>query len=357
VSRNAQYFRHKNYRAGWFAILLTWFFASHHHTQGATPLFPGNSYLNGHVTVVHNPRATDAFQPRPEVIRTMVGRGLTNLTGKPTPALAWLSLLSTQDVVGLKVYSAPGPRSGTRPDVVAAVIESLLQAGLPPNNIILWDKHRDSLRRGGFLDLAKRFGIRAEGSAEAGYDEQVFYEMPLLGYLVWGDVEFGKKGEGVGRKSFVSKLVSKEMTKIINITPLLNHYRAGVTGNLYGLAAGSVDNFIRFETDSGRLAQAVPEIYALPEVGDRVVVNIVDALICQYQGEQQSLLHYSATVNELRFSTDPVALDILSLQELNRHRKSGDTNNISNILELFNNAALLELGTSNSARIQVERIH
>src|SRR6185369_5874128 len=110
---------------------------------------------------------------------------------------------------------------------------------------------------------------------------------PILGQLVWSDLEFGRKGDGVGRKSFVSKLLVQGMTKIINITPLLNHNSAGVCGNLYSLAAGSVDNVLRFESDSRRLATAVPEIYALPSIGDRVVLNITDALICQYHGEQR----------------------------------------------------------------------
>ena len=39
------------------------------------------------------------------------------------------------------------------------------------------------------------------------------------------------------------------MTKIINVTPLLNHNLAGVSGILYGLAIGSVDNTLRFELD------------------------------------------------------------------------------------------------------------
>ena len=86
---------------------------------------------------------------------------------------------------------------------------------------------------------------RVAGSAQAGYDEKTFYEAAFLGNLVWGDLEFGKKGEGIGRKSFVSKLVSREITKIINITPLLNHNLAGVSGNLYSLAIGSVDNIVR----------------------------------------------------------------------------------------------------------------
>jgi len=311
------------------------------------------------VVVVEDAQATEAFEPRPERIVRMVERGMTNLTGKPTAPAAWLSLVSVKDVVGIKIHSSPGSQSGTRPAVVAAVVEGLLAAGLPSKQIIVWDKHRADLRRAGFFDMASRYDIRVEGSTGTGYDEKVFYETSLLGHLIWGDSEFGQKGAGVGRKSFVSKLVANEITKIINITPLLNHNTAGVAGNLYGLTMGSVDNTIRFETDIGRLAQAVPEIYALPSLGDRVVLNIVDALICQYQGEQRSLLHYSAVLNELRFSTDPVALDILSLEELNRQRQAAKMSNPSwqtNSVEIYQNAALLELGAADATSIQIERM-
>ena len=61
----------------------------------------------------------------------------------------------------------------------------------------------------------------------------------------------------------MSKLVTRTMTKIISIAPLLNHNQAGVCGHLYGLSLGSVDNTHRFEGSAERLATAVPEIYSL----------------------------------------------------------------------------------------------
>ncbi len=85
---------------------------------------------------------------------------------------------------------------------------------------------------------------------------------------------------------------------------------------------GSVDNTLRFEGDPGRLAVAVPEIYALPALGDRVVLNITDALIGQYEGGARGLLHYSAVPNQLWFSRDPVALDTLAIKELDRERRA-----------------------------------
>jgi hypothetical protein len=288
----------------------------------------------------------------------MANRAITNLTRKPTVADAWRSLVTTQDIVGIKVFSAPGPNSGTRPAVAAAVVEGLLAAGLPPNHIIVWDRQITDLRLAGFADLSDRYGIRIAGAAQAGWDEKTFYnpDSPILGNLVWGDLEFGKKGDGVGRKSFVSTLVSREITKIINITPLLNHNEAGVSGNLYSLATGSVDNLIRFESSPDTLATTIPEIYSLPALSDHVVLNITDALICQYEGGERGLLHYSATLNQLRFSRDPVALDVLSIHELDRLRQNAHAPSVKPNLKLYSNAALLQLGVNDLKRIQVDTL-
>jgi len=120
---------------------------------------------------------------------------------------------------------------------------------------------------------------------------------------------------------------------------------------------GSVDNTLRFEGDPGRLAVAVPEIYALPAEGDRVVLNLTDALIGQYAGGAKGLLQYSTVLNQLWFSHDPVALDALALQELDRERRIWEVPAFKPNLQLYSNAALLRLGVNATAKIQVEKIH
>jgi hypothetical protein len=305
------------------------------------------------VVCVQDPQAMENFRPHAERVKAMVLRGLTNVTGRADATMAWRSLVSTQDVVGIKVFSAPGPNSGTRIAVVAAVVEGLLTAGLPPKHIVVWDRQSHDLILAGFFDLRTRYGIRVESSVDAGWDDQASYDTVPLGNLVWGDLEFGKTGKGIGRKSFVSKLLTRDITKLINISPLLNHNLAGVSGNLYSLALGSVDNVLRFESDSARLATAVPELYALPALGDRVVLNITDALICQYEGEERGLLHYSAMLGQLRFSTDPVALDALSVQELELQRQAAKATPVQPNLDLLNNAALLELGVCDVKKMDV----
>ena len=280
-------------------------------------------------------------------------------TGQTTAAAAWRSLVSTQDVIGIKVFSAAGEISGTRPAVVAAVVHGLLDAGLPADHIIIWDKHADDLRAAGYFGLGRQLGVRVAGAVEAGYDPTNFYlpDSPVIGNLVYGDLEFGKKGEGVGRKSFVSKLVSREITKIISVAPLLNDNELGVSGHLYSVALGSVDNTARFEATPAGSPWPCRRFTRCPSVGDRVVLNVTDALIGQYQGGARGLLQYSSLPGQLWFSRDPVALDTMAVAELARERRALDAAEFKPHLEIYTNAVLLQLGVSDPAKIRVETSH
>jgi hypothetical protein len=291
------------------------------------------------------------------VVLDMVNRGIERLTGKTDLKLAWLTLVAPTDVIGLKVYSDPGPNSGTRPAVVEAVVQGLLAAGIPASNIIVWDTRLTRVRLA-FSNLADRYNIRLAGSADAGYDANVFYDNEVPGTLSAGDLEFDRNGSTTGRKSYVSKLLTSSITKIINISPLLNHNLAGVCGNLYGLAMGSVDNTLRFQPDSRRLARAVPEIYAMTNLSDHVALSITDALIGQYQGEETSLLHYSTELNQIWFSKDPVALDVLAIQELDRERQAANMQATFENHDLYQNADVyLQLGVADLSRIRLVPVH
>ena len=334
-----------------FAFFLAWL--------GVFPFHAGAFAIstngNARVVIVHDHAAILNYEPDELIVQSMVDRGITKFTGKPTVAAAWRSLVSTQDVVGIKVFSAAGQIGGTRPAVVAGVIHGLIDAGVPPKNIIIWDKRAEDLRTAGFFKLADQFGVRAEGAMDTGYEATNYYlpDSAVVGNLVYGDLEFGQKGEDIGRKSFVTKILSHQITKIISIAPLLNQPSAGVCGHLYSLAFGSVDNTLRFQNDPYRLSVALPEINALPSVGDRVVLNITDALIGQYEGDASVLLHYSTVVNELWFSGDPVALDTMAIRELDHERQVIGAYGFTPDLEIYTNAALLQLGINDPSKIQI----
>ncbi len=315
------------------------------------------------VAIVHDARASDAFKPEVARVRRMFDAGLQRLAGRTNTSDAWRTFVTTRDVIGIKVFSGPGADAGTRPAVVEAILGSLIDSRFAPSNLLVWDRQRADLRKAGFMDLAARLGVRADGSAELGFDPETHYtpERPVPGQLVYGDLAFGSKAEGAGRRSHFSRLLTAGVTKIISVAPMLNHNTVGTSGHLYSLAQGSTDNFIRFENDLARLVTAVPEICGMPAIADKSTLYVTDALIAQYHGESQGLLHYASVVNEVRLSRDPVALDLLSLRELERLRLAARSpvpreNAQTNQVELLLNAALLELGTAESNHIQIDRL-
>jgi hypothetical protein len=310
------------------------------------------------IVVVHGKDLLDAFLPDEERVEAAFNQGLMALTRSDSAAAAWRTLVKTNDTIGIKVFSEPGPLAGSRPAVVGALVRGLLAAGVPPKEIIIWDKHADDLRKAGFFELGAKLGVRVAGAAETGYDEKTFYlpDSPVVGALVWGDLEFGKKGDGIGKKSYVTRIVSQQVTKIISVAPLINENAAGLCGHFFSLSLGSVDNTRRFEGDPDRLAVALPEIYALPSVGDRVVLLVTDALLGQYQGGPASFLQYSTELDQLWFGRDPVALDTLALKELVRERKAFNVPSTPLNSQIYTNAVLLQLGQNNLSRVQIEEV-
>ncbi|HTL72610.1 MAG TPA: hypothetical protein VL863_04845 [bacterium] len=319
---------------------------------------PPSANPTARVVLVQGQNLLNAFLSNDERVEEAFNRGLLALTRTTNAPAAWLSLVKTNDVVGIKVFSLPGPLCGTRPAVVAAIVHGLRAAGLPGTNIIIWDKHSYDLRAAGFYQLGEQLGVRVAGAAESGYDANTFYlpDAPVTGSLVWGDLEFGQKGDGIGKKSFVSKLVSQQMTKIISVAPVINQNDAGLCGHFYSLTLGSVDNTRRFEGDPDRLAVALPEIYALRSVGDHVVLLVTDALLAQYQGGPSSFLQYATELDQLWLGHDPVALDTLSLKELARERKKFIMPPLPANFQIYTNAVLLQLGVNDPSRIQIEKV-
>lgn len=312
------------------------------------------------VVIVQGEGLLHTFLPDEARVEAAFNRGLLHFTRTTNVAAAWLSLVATNDVVGIKVFSQPGPLCGTRPAVISALVRGLRTAGLPPANIVLWDHDLANLRRAGFDELATRLGVQIAAVTKSGYDTNEFYlpDSPVIGRLVWGDVEFGLTNAGVGKKSFLSRLLTERFTKIISVAPLMNETDAGTCGHLFSLALASADNTRRFQEGADRLAVAVPEIFALPALSDRAVLHITDALLAQHQGGPGSYLQFSRPLQQLWFSKDPVALDTLATKELARERKLApdDPPPFRSNADLFKNATLLQLGISDTTRIQIERL-
>jgi hypothetical protein len=67
-----------------------------------------------------------------------------------------------------------------------------------------------------------------------------------------------------------------------------------------------------------------------------------------------SLLNYTTVLNQIWFSTDPVALDSLAVQELDREREAAKLPANFDNPELFQNAVTLQLGVSDLSKIRLD---
>jgi hypothetical protein len=324
-----------------------------------------NDPARARVIVVNDPAATSTFMAHPEVVRQMVERGLKAFSGKPTTAAAWKLYVQPTDVVGFKVTSAPGPLIGTRGSVVEALVRTLIDSGHPPARIVIWDRRLSDLYNAGFGGLAERLGVRLAGAVESGWDPDKSYESPISGRLIYGDFEFGedllslerRPGPRPGRRSFVSRLVTRELTKIISVAPVLNHNLAGVNGHVFGLSLGSTDNVLRFEIDPVVLSENLPDLFAMDDIQSRLLFGVSDALIAQTRGEQTTRLHDTAPLNELRFSLDLVALDSLAWLDVNRIRGEFPVDGEKPVkTDLYRNTALMESGVADTNRIDLVRV-
>src|SRR5258705_3416075 len=105
------------------------------------------------------------------VVRRMVDSLVCSVTGAQSVAGAWRSLVPPADKVGIKVSAMGRSVSGTNPELVDAIVDGLSEAGVPPKNIIIWDKSIEDLLATGFKKDGARYIL--EGiDPKTGYDQQ-----------------------------------------------------------------------------------------------------------------------------------------------------------------------------------------
>ena len=115
--------------------------------------------------------------------------------------------------------------------------------------------------------------------------------------------------ENTSSVSHFANIVSHEVNKIINVPVLSDSVRNGVAGCLYNVTIPNIDNWRRFGTPPDFGASSIPEIYADPHIGPKVVLNLMDGLLAQYAGGPESQPGYAFPFATLYASKDPVAID------------------------------------------------
>src|SRR5256885_17119333 len=90
------------------------------------------------VHAVRNPDAIKDYEANPRIVHAMVDRVVLAVTGQPSVATAWASLVSPNDKIGIKISAAGGELFKTHHDVVNAIVDGLVPPGHSRGRIILW---------------------------------------------------------------------------------------------------------------------------------------------------------------------------------------------------------------------------
>lgn len=326
----------------------------------------------GRVVEVFDPKAMPEGKPSQDVVSSMFSRGLQKLT-KKDPQESFDSLFSTDDIVGIKVNPVGAGFINTNLEVVQAAVDWLEESGMPRKNIIIWDRFDYMLTDAGFtrerfpgigiaglqtMDEAAAEGRKDDDSAwltadghhvsEKNFDRETYY---------WADVEGPKDKPYLnqhvfnGKYSYFGKLLTRKLTKIINI-PVFKNTGSGISMATKNIGYGSICNTNRLHKPL--FFDVCTEVHAFPVIRDKLVLNITDGLRGQYDGGPMPAAKFSYLYNRLFFATDPFALDSVCHRLLVEKRKAMGvkTNEHPRYTQYLRYAEELELGIADPEKIR-----
>jgi hypothetical protein len=329
------------------------------------PIGPAPRVIPTAATVwyAHDPTAMDRFTENPSVSRRMVDQVVKSATNEKDIAQAWRKLVSPKDKIGIKVNAAGGRNFATRIGVVRAILDGLEQAGVNPKNVIIWDRDLTELREAGFDP--KRLGAQVRGiDPPRGWDRSAPFAAPALGKLIWGDLLFiernkkipGKKAaesDQLSSTSHFPTILTKDVTKIINVPTLADDAGCGVAGAFYSIGVRNLDNWRRFVASGLSAVDSIPEIYDDPNIGPKVAIHILDGLIAQYAGGPEGNPNYAFPHTTIYASTDPVAIDAVAARNIDVWRKMAKLPPIAPRVEWLKVAEQMGIGVADSNRISL----
>lgn len=328
----------------------------------------------GRVIRVTDSRVLKGDQVRPRVVRHMFSDGITQLTGKSMKD-SYRLFFEPGDVVGIKVNPVGPPLINTRLELVDAVIEWLTGCGLPADRIVVWDRFDSMLQSAGYTK--ERFpGVRiaalqtmAEGGAFLGpdgrhisadnFDSEVFYFVKGVegkGVRGYKDDEYYLNQHVFnGEYSYFGTLVTREVTKIINLAVYKNTGH-GISMATKNLGYGALANTGRLHVPLGLRVNT--EVLAAPCLRDRLVLNVIDGIRGQYEDGPMLNEQYVYPYHTLYFGTDPFAMDTVCHHELVAKRKAMGiaVNEHPRFTEYLRYGEELGLGIADLERITVRRI-
>lgn len=275
--------------------------------------------------------------------------------------------------VGLKVNTRSGSGLSTPLALVRALITALEARGFERDAIYIVDDSAHNLRAAGILPplsrsgrSSKRFdGVRVLAlDSDAYYDPAWFYDSPLppafqqeSRLMLEGSSQRDSLEVGAAaRKSFLPEPLLFEVDFWINLAVGVDDPALGIDGVLANATLWNVSNSRRFLVNQATASAAVAEIAAIPELAERLVLNLVSLEAYQFIGGPRFNAIYTRSEPRLWMSSDPVALDRLLYDRINTMRRLEGFPEIDPLPQQLTFAASLGLGLHERSRIRIEPV-
>jgi hypothetical protein len=223
--------------------------------------------------------AGDTLQPA--VLTQMLDASITKLTGMDDPLKGWQALFLPTEKIAIKINTIAGSITGTHPAFLAAVLERLKAAGMPDEQIFVYDRDSWEIDYAGFTVNKNSPGIILRGT-DGDYAE---------GFKVMN--------KDVRLSNFLLKCDA-----LINLPILKQHMYAGVSFSMKN-HYGTFDSPANFHSTE-QVKTGLPELNALAPVKDKTRLIIGDALDVVLGDEWTE----KVTGDSIFMSFDPVAHDL-----------------------------------------------
>jgi len=227
----------------------------------------------------------------------MLDRAVQALYGTNSPQQAWKKVARPGEVVGLKVNGLAGRGISTNVLLVELICERLREAGIAGKDLIIWDRLNADLESAGFRLGSRGDQPRVMGNDVAGYEDDL---------AVYGSVG-----------SLLCKTLTQECDAVINIPVLKDHGIAGVTLALKNMF-GAIHNPNKYHLNAGD--PYVADVNMLAPIRQKLRLHICDATTAEYEGGPSYMPQWTWSYNGLLVSRDPVALDTVGWQIIERKR-------------------------------------
>jgi len=228
----------------------------------------------------------------PKAIRQMLDASITKLTGLNDAKEAWLALFKPTEKIAIKVNAFRNSVIFTHVPLVTAVTDSLVEAGIPAEQIVVFDFWTTELETAGFTINQDGPGVRCFGT-EKDYTK---------GFKVTDRV-----------KTELSNILLNS-DALINIPVLKSHMISGISfamKNHYG----TISNPESLHS----VGACIPGLNALPDIKDRTRLIIGDVLQANVKyGYSWPYWKADYTGDSILMSFDPLAHDMVGFQILSQ---------------------------------------